>query len=347
MKDFQPDYFSITSLNYSSVPLKNLYEIKNILKNKFPIVDRVLDAKKLSGLNINSSNIKITSGTGNYILKYWNSKDLDRINQICKILLHLNSEGVSTPVPVTTTGNEFIFEFEKGNLTLFNYIDGEIFQPVFADLQSYFASVSKLFISLRRFNNESKNYNLYPDPELISNTLNRAVMNNSSELQIRFPEDFIKLKEMHKKLRRDIERYPTIMHNNEKQFSHYDLHPKNILKQKKGNYAFLDFESCVFSDPNIAWGFTLIKILRQVVAGSEEILDPIVVGKKSLDLIQDQEFADALTVPLLPVFGRVEVLRRLTYIIDEFENYNSETWLSMLPIQVQLLKESYILFPQK
>ena len=67
--------------------------------------------------------------------------------------------------------------------------------------------------------------------------------------------------------------------------------------------------------------------------------------KKALDLIQNQEFADALTVPLLPVFGRVEVLRRLTYIIDEFENYNSETWLSMLPIQVQLLRESYILFP--
>ena len=345
MKDFQPDYFSVTTLNYSNVPLKNSHEIINILKEKFPTVDRVLDAKSLSGLNINSSNIKITSGNGNYILKYWSSQDLDRINQICKILLHLNSEGVSVPVPVTTAGNEYIFEFEKANITLFNYIDGEIFQPVFADLRSYFASVSNLFISLRKLDVDSKNYNLYPDPELISNTLNSVVMNNSSELEIRFPEDFIKLKEIHKKLLSDLERYSTITHNNEKQFSHYDLHPKNILKQKNDNYAFLDFESCVISDPNIAWGFTLIKILRQVIAGSEVILDPIIVGKKALDLIQNQEFADALTVPLLPVFGRVEVLRRLTYIIDEFENYNSETWLSMLPIQVQLLRESYILFP--
>ena len=187
--------------------------------------------------------------------------------------------------------------------------------------------------------------NLYPDPELISSTLNRTVMNNSSELEIRFPGEFIKLKEIYKKLLIDLEMYPTITNNNEKQFSHYDLHPKNILKQKKDNYAFLDFESCGVLDPNIAWGFTLIKILRQVMAGSEIILDPIIVGKKSLDLIQDQEFADTLTVPLLPVFGRVEVMRRLTYIIDEFENYNSETWLSVLPIQVQLLRESYILFP--
>ena len=345
MKDFQPDYFSVTTLNYSNVPLKNLHEIINILKEKFPTVDRVLDAKSLSGLNINSSNIKITSGNGNYILKYWSSQDLDRINQICKILLHLNSEGVSVPVPVTTAGNEYIFEFEKANITLFNYIDGEIFQPVFADLRSYFASVSNLFISLRKLDVDSKNYNLYPDPELISNTLNRVVNNNSSELEIRFPGDFIKLKVIQKKLLSDLERYSTITHNNEKQFSHYDLHPKNILKQKNDNYAFLDFESCVISDPNIAWGFTLIKILRQVIAGSEVILDPIIVGKKALDLIQNQEFADALTVPLLPVFGRVEVLRRLTYIIDEFEKYNSETWLSMLPIQVQLLRESYILFP--
>lgn len=345
MRDFQPDYFSVTSINYSSVPLKNLHKIENILKEQFPFIGSILDAKNLSGLDINSSNIKIKSRTGNYMLKHWSSKDFERINQICRILLHLNSEGISVPVPISTIKNEFIFEFKKGNVTLFNYLEGEIFQPTFSDLQSYFASINNLFISLRKFNDESKNYNLYPDPELISNTLNRTVMNNSSELEIRFAGDFIKLREIYEKLLSDLERYPTITHNNEKQFSHYDLHPKNILKQKKGNYAFLDFESCVISDPNIAWGFTLIKILRQVMASSEVNLDPIIIGKKSLDLIQDQEFADSLTVPLLPIFGRVEVMRRLTYIIDEFENYNSETWLSVLPIQVQLLRESYILFP--
>lgn len=345
MKDFQPDYFSIASINYSSIPLKNLHEIENILKEQFPTIGRILEAKNLSGLDINSSNMKITSETGNYILKYWSSKDLNRINQICRILSHLNSEGITAPVPVVTMQNEFIFEFQKCNVTLFNYLDGEIFQPMFSDLQSYFMSISNLFISLKKFNDISKNYNLSPDPELISNILNRTEANNTSELAIRFPGEFIKLKEIHKKLLGDLEKYSTITHNSKKQFSHYDLHPKNILKQKKDNYAFLDFESCVISDPNIAWGFTLIKILRQVMAGSEVILDPIIVGKKSLDLIQDQEFADTLAVPLLPVFGRVEVLRRLTYIIDEFENYNSETWISVLPIQVQLLRESYILFP--
>ena len=345
MRDFQPDYFSVASINYSSVPLKNLHEIENILKEQFPTIGRILEAKNLSGLDINSSNMKITSETGNYILKYWSSKDLNRINQICRILSHLNSEGITAPVPVVTMQNEFIFEFQKCNVTLFNYLDGEIFQPMFSDLQSYFMSISNLFISLKKFNDISKNYNLSPDPELISNILNRTEANNTSELAIRFPGEFIKLKEIHKKLLGDLEKYSTIMHSSKKQFSHYDLHPKNILKQNKDNYAFLDFESCVISDPNIAWGFTLIKILRQVMAGSEVILDPIIVGKKSLDLIQDQEFADTLTVPLLPVFGRVEVLRRLTYIIDEFENYNSETWISVLPIQVQLLRESYILFP--
>ena len=81
------------------------------------------------------------------------------------------------------------------------------------------------------------------------------------------------------------------------------------------------------------------------MAGSQVILDPIIVGEKSLDLIRNQEFANKLIVPLLPVFGRVEVMRRLTYIINEFEHNNSETWLSVLPIQVQLLRESYILFP--
>jgi Ser/Thr protein kinase RdoA (MazF antagonist) len=113
LKDFQPDYFSIASINYSSIPLKNLHEIENILKEQFPTIGRILEAKNLSGLDINSSNMKITSETGNYILKYWSSKDLNRINQICRILSHLNSEGITAPVPVVTMQNEFIFEFQK------------------------------------------------------------------------------------------------------------------------------------------------------------------------------------------------------------------------------------------
>ena len=300
MKDFQPDYFSVTSINYSSVPLKILQELENMLKEQFPIVEKVLDAKNLSGLDINSSNIKIKSRTGNYMLKHWSSKDFERINQICRMLLHLNSEGISVPVPISTIKNEFIFEFKKGNATLFNYLEGEIFQPTFSDLQSYFASISNLFISLRKFNDESKNYNLYPDPELISNTLNSVVMNNSSELEIRFPGEFIKLKEIYKKLLIDLEMYPTITNNNEKQFSHYDLHPKNILQLSKDNYAFLDFESCDMYDPNLAWGFSLIKILRQVLVNSRDPKLPTRIGPSSLELIKNLPFAEILHVDLLP-----------------------------------------------
>ena len=49
------------------------------------------------------------------MLKHWSSKDFERINQICRMLLHLNSEGISVPVPLTTVENEFVFEFKKGN----------------------------------------------------------------------------------------------------------------------------------------------------------------------------------------------------------------------------------------
>jgi hypothetical protein len=345
LKDFQPDYFSVTSIEFPSIPLNDLRETENILKVHFPLVGRILGAKNLSGLGINSSNIKIISETGDYVLKYWSSKDLNKINQICRILLHLNSEGISAPIPITTIKNKFTFEFENRTVTLFNYLDGEIFKPNVSDLQSYFASTSKLFISLGKFNDNSKYHSLNLDTELISNTLNQILKNNSFELAVKLQDDFINLKAIHKKLLLDLKKYSTTIHNTEKQFSHYDLHPRNILKLRKHNYAFLDFESCIFSDPNIAWGFTLIKILREVMARSQVILDPIEVGKTTLDLIQNQEFADKLIVSLLPVFGRVEIMRRLTYIINDLINYNSKTWLSMLPIQVQLLRESYILFP--
>jgi hypothetical protein len=40
----------------------------------------------------------------------------------------------------------------------------------------------------------------------------------------------------------------------------------------------------------------------------------------------------------------MEVLRRLAYIVDDFEDNNSKIWLDMLPIQISVILESYHLF---
>ncbi len=344
MKDFEPDFFSnVSNGNTKSISAPNL-KVKEIINDEFPFLNEIVCIEQMPGLNINSNNVKVTLINGKYSLKSWGSLNPERVNQICALMLHLNMNGITTPTPIYTRYHRFIVERDKEYFTLLNFIDGEIFQPELSDLSFYLSSINYLFLALETFDG-NKNSSMDLDLEFISRTLVNLVSNNSSKLHSFFSYELDDLQSIIQRILIDIEKFSEIANVSEKQFSHFDLHPKNILQLPNNKYAFLDFESCLYSDPNIAWGYTLIKILRQIMVVSHGDLKPNLVGARALDEVNKQEFSSRLQVERLPIFGRIEIIRRLVLIIDQFENFNSETWLFMLPVQIQTLKESYLLFP--
>jgi len=344
LKDFEPDFFSkVRNGNTKSIPTPNL-KVEEIINDEFPFLNEIVCIEQMPGLNINSNNVKVTLIDGKYSLKSWGSLNPERVNQICNLMLHLNTKGITTPTPIYTRYNRFIVERDKEYFTLFNFVDGEIFQPKFSDLSFYLSSINYLFLALETFDG-NKNSSMDLDLEFISRTLVNLVSNNSSKLYSFFSHELDDLQSIIQRIVIDIEKFSEIANVSEKQFSHFDLHPKNILQLPNNKYAFLDFESCLYSDPNIAWGYTLIKILRQMMVVSHGELKPNLVGARALDEVGKKEFATRLQVENLPIFGRIEIMRRLVLIIDQFEKFNSETWLLMLPVQIQTLKESYLLFP--
>jgi len=346
LKDFEPDFFSNVSAEDSISNLASNTTIKEIIKTEFPFLADILYVEQMPGLNLNSKNFKVSLVDGVYTLKNWGSLNPKRIKQICELLLHINMHGVIAPIPVLNLQNGFTVMRDNDYFTLFNYIAGENFYPKFSDLSPYLESLSNLFLALDSFPGE-----IYPplnlDLDLISKTLINTTSKNSSRLYSYFSNEFAILQNMIEKLLNEIEKFSKIANMSKKQISHIDLHPKNIIELHDNKYAFLDFESCLYSDPNIAWGFSLIKILRQMIVFSNSSLDPSVVGAHALSVVNRQEFAAVLQVENLPTFGRVEIMRRLVLIIEQFENFNSQDWFSMLPIQIQILKESYQLFPDK
>jgi hypothetical protein len=344
LKDFAPDFFSKASNgNIKSTAAANL-KIEKIFNDEFPFLNEITCIEQMPGLNINSNNVKVTLIDGKYSLKSWGSLNPERINQICNLLLHLNMNGITAPIPIYTRHHRFIVERDKEYFTLLNFIDGEIFQPKFSDLSFYLSSINNLFLALETFDG-NKNFSMNLDLEFISRTLVNLVSKNSSKLYSIFYHELDDLQSIIQRILVDIEKFSKIADVSKKQFSHFDLHPKNILELPNNKYAFLDFESCLYSDPNFAWGYTLIKILRQMMAASHGDLKPNLAGSRALDEVNKQEFATQLQVENLPIFGRIEIIRRLVFIIDQFEKFNSETWLLMLPVQIQTLKESYLLFP--
>lgn len=318
-------------------------EINEFVEENFSNISIIKCITRFSGLNINSENFKIYTSNGPYLMKYWKLGQAIRINEICTILERLNNFKVLVPSPVRSNLGNF-YEKQGGNyVSIFKYISGNSFIPSTNELFTYFESVGQLFYCLSKVEGSKTFVRQIPDTSSIFKSINKLLTSNSIINEKYFDElgDFRKIVNF---LEKDANIYNCILDLNFKQYCHMDLHPKNILKLNGNKYAFLDFDSCYVSNPNISWGFMLLKILREVVSSSNQTVNPTELGRQTLLSLNSISYTKNLLIDHLPIFGRMEVLRRLAYIIDDFENNNSIIWLDMLPIQISVLLESYQLF---
>lgn len=346
MKDFQPDYFSSTIENAYPYKFLNSKIAFNELRKNYIDLENITQISSVSGYGVNSQNIKIVSKGQSYLLKFWNTPDTNRINEVCQILNHVNRDDVNAPIPIYNCDSNYTSIIENKIATLFTFIEGSVFTPKLFDLPSYFSEVNKLFVSLKNFNYEKSKLPKMLDVDAMSFSITNLSENKNSYFYDNYYESVKILMTVKTQLLESLDTYSKHFMFTQFQYSHYDLHPKNILQLSKDNFAFLDFESCDMYDPNLAWGFSLIKILRQVLVDSQDPKLPVKIGPSSLKLIKNLPFAEMLLVDLLPIFGRVEIMRRLTYIANAYENGNSTEWISMFPVQIQLLRESLIMFDQ-
>lgn len=346
MKDFQPDYFSLTPTTEKTCDLlKSEVALDDILKN-YKFLESITRITRISDYGVNSQNIKIESQGQFYVLKFWSRIDTNRINEICETLNYVSADGINVPIPIRNHDSIYTSIIEKQIATLFLYIEGSVFLPTLTDLPNYFYEVSNLFESLKNIGLTKDISPKLLDTESMSVSIINLCNNKNSYFFDNFSESMDVLTEIKSQLLKSLKVYSQKATNTQIQFSHYDLHPKNILQLPKNNYAFLDFESCDVYDSNLAWGFTLVKILRQALVGSQDLKLPAKVGSGSLDLIKKLTFAERLHVDFLPDFGRAEIIRRLVYIVKAYEDSKSTEWISMFPVQIQLLRESLIMFDQ-
>lgn len=345
MRDFQPDFFSVNSDEPKSGGEVSNLQIMEVIHSQFPSIGEVKRTVELGGVGINSRNYKILAETGSYTFKLWGTNDPMRISEVSKISRFLDSKNICVPVPIrSAAGADYIKNDEK-LASLLTFIEGELYSPSESDLPHYFNSISQLFEALREYKKSSEHYLRYEvDSTNLGISISRGLDSELIWIKNGLQDQHTSLTEIYPKILEDIRIFSLANKSFENQFSHFDLHPRNILKTSQDEFGFLDFEACGFMDPQIAWGFTLVKILRQVIAGSDVKTDPSKLGKDALELIRSTNFGSRLDVFYLPVFGRIEILRRLSLIIDDYLDNESSTWLPMLPIQIQLLKESYLLF---
>lgn len=345
MKDFQPDFFSFNNEESKQIEEENNFEIINAVESQFPSIGEVRKTSKLGGLGVNSKNYKIFSETGTYTYKLWGAKDPLRISEVSNISRFLDSKGISVPVPIKSIKGGDYFHGNEGLVSLLTFTEGQIYNPTTSDLPQYFDSTSELFENLRLYETSDQHQPTFEvNPINLENSIGHGLNSKLFWIENNLQEGYARLTEIYPRILKDMQSFILINNSVDKQLAHFDLHPRNILKISPNKFGFLDFEACGYMNPHTAWGFTLIKILRQTVAGSRATIDPSKLGLKALETIGSTSFGNRLDVLSLPLFGRMEILRRLSFIIDDYSNNKSVAWLPMLTIQIQLLKESYLLF---
>ena len=345
MKDFEADYFSnIYDTSSELVEVKDL-SLQTYIENFYPSVGKVKSIFSYGSLDINSRNMKVVTEAGSYTLKFWGNTPLKRLEGIIKILLYLGHHKIRTPIPIKNRNDEYFSRTQNQITTLFCYLDGDLYRPTPDNLGDFFEATGELFSALAEIPTiESLSASLMATPKETQKSIRHSLRNSRLWVELDLVEYQEILISMWPLIDRDLDSFTRLNHSSKLQYSHYDLHPKNILYDRNHGFGFLDFASCTISNPNIAWGFLLIKNLRQAVVNNNENDKTKLVALRALSDLQKISYVQNLDILNLPIYGRYEIAKRLAFILDEYTNYGMKVWISMLPVQIRLLRESYLLF---
>ena len=348
MSDFEPDFFSITDIPLMQPKEKFALQITEIIKNNYSCIGELIEIYSFNSLELNSRNVKIVTDSGEFVLKGWTRTTIERVHEIVEVLNFLQFENLRVPGPVRNDSGKDLSFFNEASFTLFRFVEGDLFNPTENNIEEFFNATGMLFSKLKEYKAGTFTTTFkYPSPLFIQNSLASAINDPSIWRVAETTNSRETLKQILPLIARDLKSFPTEFDQGKLQYSHYDLHPKNVVTDQNQGFGFLDFDSCAISNPNIAWGYLLIKNLRQAIVNGTDRDSPSELALKALFHLRNTEFAQNLDVGNLPLYGRYEISRRLAYIIDEYLINKSTTWMNMLPIQIQLLRESYILFEEK
>jgi hypothetical protein len=130
------------------------------------------------------------------------------------------------------------------------------------------------------------------------------------------------------------------------QISHLDLHPHNILNKKEMFNSFLDLESCKEMNAGYALAFCCLKICKQTIIkkklkkdNEKKLLVEIFIKQIEKNYPQIKKLYKDFYY-----FATSEVIRRMMIIFQLNLEKKLKTWNKVLPIQIDHLKESKVLF---
>lgn len=345
MNPFEADFFSNNIPSWNDCKEDRLNEIQNLLLEFYPDQGIAIKIKQVGGIELNSNNYYIETLRGKFLLKKWGGKISDvEINEICALTTNLTSKNIPISKLIPSFSQSLAIKFQNQIWSLFQFDEGLFFSGTTHELTSVAKAVGLLFSNLAEVDlnllglekpeiRSVSDFQLYQDFFSKSNDLLNSFQETERELLIA-NKDLLQIEVEHI--------FNSDINLGRFQYSHFDLHPHNILMNEGELSTFLDLDSIRLMHSGYALGFASLKLCRQCVVNSGNA--PKDVAHIWIEALSNSMSNNKQWIPFIADLAIAEVLRRIAIILRLNIDDRNPQWNTFLPIQLNHLKEARLLF---
>lgn len=298
------------------------------------------------GLEINSSNFKVSLKGESLLLKRWSkSAKKDQVERVLLTMDWLANSEIPVPRPIKFGDGSFLLQHEGYFWSCYPFVDGEYFSGKGSQITSVALITAKLTNALSKLPPE-----LIPDkgPVHLTDEDDRIIIEIEglqSKWEVFFGTEYAKhLEDSWELLTLNWHRIRKMGANPGPEMAvHFDLHPHNMIFNDSQATAVLDFESCKVMPVGYALAFAGLKQCRQTIAFHGDASLARETGRIYLNILSSEL---EIYKPLVNNFcdlALAEIIRRICIIFRLNISGNKE-WNRVLPVQLAHLYEAKALF---
>jgi hypothetical protein len=328
---FKKNMFSVSEPKFSEINPESTKTLTEIINRNYPdlILKKIFN---IGAFEINSNNWKVETDKGTYIFK---RSDISKINALtaqAEIAHNLTKQKFPTIEFVKNADGKLISNDGDYVYCLTHFKNGNYFGSSIEEWKSLVFHLKSLF----DYSSANKNIHSSALPCRTFFTEEENIL--IEKLYRGFKSEHITEKEL-LSLIKEYEQ----LHLNYHEISipintgifHVDIHPHNLIFENNKLILLTDFEGFQLTNLKVSLGFGLYKCMRQLLT--------LVNSTNRNDLIHQMngEFQKSFDLSLkeLLIYGKIDVIKRILYILKELVEKGESKWLFVLETQLVSINE--------
>ena len=330
MNLFKKNIFSTPSPTFSKLADSETGDLISIINNNYPAL-QVKEIHRIGAFELNSNNWKIITNQEEYILKRAPLEKLEALKSQAEWTSELSSTDFPTLHFLKNSRNEIISIDKQYIYCMTVFKSGDYFGASLNEWSDLMCHLKKLY----DYSLKTTQSSILPKRLFFTEEENQLIQKVKAN-------DNIKQQDI-ETIVFEYEKMKLIYNQNKHQYNtavfHVDIHPHNLIFHNNKLLLLTDFEAFLTTTVEISLGFGLYKCARQLLAINEsntkkeltEIVHKLRTQFESH--FPKNNFKDLL------VSAKIDVLKRLVYILRELSEKGESKWLFIFQTQLDSLEE--------